>query len=565
MLNRIFILFFLCIWVYSCANIAPLEGGPKDEKPPEIAKATPENRSTNFKGGRIRIQFDEFISIKNQQKEIVVTPPIAAFPEVKPNIRHVDVTIADSLLKPNTTYTINFGNSIADNNEGNILSNYTYIFSTGNEIDSAYIKVKIVDAQTLLPAKDAKLQLYDQILDSTIFKESPYYVGNVATSGIATANYMREGSFEAIALGETQVNYLYNQGEDYIGFLDSKLSTNDTNVTTIYVFKEPTKNLKVLSAKANQKGSISFKLNGSAENVDIKTLNDSLPAFASSHEFIGTNYDSIVYWYPLQAPDTLYFQITYPSGNVDTSRVVAKATKTTTSGTPTSANRSSRGSNNNATSNSGNATAVKNGLLFSHNLTADIDYFDTIQFTFNQPVKSLKDSIIAIKDGNTIVYPKVIFKDKTQRKAAIIFPMAENKGYELFVKDSSFYSIWGFTNDSLRISFKTTTKLEYTSLTLNIQNMNYQGNVIFSLLNQSDAVLQTQQIQFPNDNAQLVFTMLKAGNYRVRLTYDANQNGKWDSGNYSRRIQPERVTFFPKTIDIKRGFASEFDWDLEGN
>src|SRR5690606_8300926 len=150
------------------------------------------------------------------------------------------------------------------------------------------------------------------------------------------------------------------------------------------------------------------------------------------------------------------------------------------------------------------------------------------------------------------------------RKAWIIYPLGENKSYELVLKDSIFYSIWDMTNDTMRLAFKTTTKLDYTTLTLNIQNMDYEGNVIFTLLNQEDKVIQNQQIQFPNENAQISFSTLKAGNYRVRLTYDQNGNGKWDAGNFSERKQPEKVTFFPQTIDIKRGFAAEFDWDVKG-
>lgn len=568
MIQRIIFALFCSLFIYSCANIAPLEGGPKDETPPQIAKATPENKTTNFKGGRIRIQFDEFIQIKNQQKEIVVTPPIAAFPEVKPNIKHVDVIIADSLLKPNTTYTINFGNAITDNNEGNILMNYTYIFSTGDIIDSLSVKAKIVDAQTLQPITKGKLQLYEQIEDSTVFKETPFYVGNTTKNGVATVNYMRQGEFDAIALVEDPSNYLYNQGEDYIGFLDHKLSTSDSNEYTIYVFKEPIKELKLRSAKANQKGSISFKFNGNAENVSILNLNDTLPSVASSSEWIGNEKDSLVYWYSRIAPDTLFFQITYPSGQIDTSRVVAKTAKTTAitnSGAPSG--RSSRGSGANTTASSGgrgNNPSNTNRLTFTHNLSNEMNYFDTIQFVFSHPVHHILDSGLYIIDGAQTFYPQIQFTDSLHRKAWIIYPLGENKSYELVLKDSIFYSIWDMTNDTMRVAFKTTTKLDYTTLTLNIQNMDYEGNVIFTLLNQEDKVIQNQQIQFPNGNAQISFSTLKAGNYRVRLTYDQNGNGKWDAGNFSERKQPEKVTFFPQTIDIKRGFAAEFDWDVKG-
>lgn len=566
MLKRIFIGICVPLFAYSCANIAPLEGGPKDTTPPQVTKALPENGSTHFKGGRIRLQFDEYIVIKNQQKEIVVTPPIAAFPEIKPNVKHVDVNIADSLLKPNTTYTINFGGSITDNNEGNVLQNYTYVFSTGDKIDSQFVKANIVDAKTLKPIKEAKLQLYDQLEDSTVYKETPFYVGSANDLGVAQIDYMREGSFKAIALVEDATNYLYNQGDDYIGFLDQEINTSDTIIPTIYVFKEPTKQLKLRSAKGAQKGAISFKFNGSAENVSIKVLNDSLPLFENSSEIANEEKDSLIYWYPQQAPDTLFFQISYPDGRIDTNRAVAKLVKTASSGSQNKTiGRGSRGSNDqSAPNNNSSVSNINKGFTFKHNLATAIDYFDTIQLAFAQPVKTILDSAIYIKDGDKIIYPEIKMKDDIRRNALIIYPLLENKTYELHVKDSAFISIWNQTNDSMHVSFKTTLKLDYTSLILNISNMEYRGNVIFTLLDQNNKEIKTKQVIFSKPDETVIFELLKAGNYRVRLTYDANGNGVWDSGNFAQRIQPEKVTFFPTTIDIKRGFEAEIDWNISG-
>lgn len=566
MLKKIIIGICIPLFAYSCANIAPLEGGPKDTTPPQVAKASPESGATHFKGGRIRLQFDEYIVIKNQQKEIVVTPPIAAFPEVKPNIKHVDVTIADSLLKPNTTYTINFGNSITDNNEGNVLQNYTYVFSTGDKIDSQFVRANIVDAKTLKPIKDAKLQLYDQLKDSTVYKETPFYVGGANEQGIAQIDYMREGSYQAIALVEDATNYLYNQGDDYIGFLDQEINTSDTIIPTIYVFKEPAKQLKLRSAKGTQKGAISFKFNDNAENVTIKVLNDSLPLFENSSEIANEEKDSLIYWYPQKAPDTLFFQISYPDGRIDTSRSVVKLIKNTISSAQNkTAGRGSRGSVEQSTPSSTSAIpAINKGFTFKHNLATDLNYFDTIQLNFDQPLKTILDSAIYIKDGNQVIYPEIKIIDNIRRKALVIYPLLDNKTYELHVKDSAFISIWDQTNDSLHISFKTTLKLDYTSLILNISNMEYRGNVIFTLLDQNNKEIKTKQVIFSKPEETVTFELLKAGNYRVRLTYDANGNGVWDSGNFAQRIQPEKVTFFPTTIDIKRGFEAEIDWNISG-
>ena len=176
----------LLLWV-ACARVGSPTGGEQDKIPPKVVRTIPPNESVNFSGNRIRIYFDEFITLKDVRKQLIISPPLAYFPEITPSgnaSKYINIKILDT-LKPHTTYTLNFGRSIQDNNEGNPLSFYTYTFSTGNTIDSLTLKGNIKDA--LLPKGDhfVNVMLYElgeKFSDSIVYKQRPTYVVNTLDS-----------------------------------------------------------------------------------------------------------------------------------------------------------------------------------------------------------------------------------------------------------------------------------------------------------------------------------------------------------------------------------------------
>ena len=183
-----FPLLFLAIllWV-ACARIGAPTGGAEDKTPPKVLKTLPANESVHFTGNRLRIYFDEYIQLKDIRKQLIISPPMEYFPEITPSgnaAKYIDIRILDT-LKPNTTYTLNFGKSIQDNNEGNPLSFYTYTFSTGSSIDSLTLKGSIKDALALKPDNYVNVMLYEKnekFSDSIVYKQKPMYVVNTLDS-----------------------------------------------------------------------------------------------------------------------------------------------------------------------------------------------------------------------------------------------------------------------------------------------------------------------------------------------------------------------------------------------
>ena len=152
-----------------CASIGNPSGGRRDETPPRLLRARPADGSLNFNGNRIVLDFDEYVNVKDPTTSVVISPPGDAMPRVSAQGRRVSVNFTDSLL-PNTTYTIDFGSAIEDNNEGNKLENFSYSFSTGDHIDSLRIAGMVLSAEALEPMQRKIVGVHSNLADSALTK-----------------------------------------------------------------------------------------------------------------------------------------------------------------------------------------------------------------------------------------------------------------------------------------------------------------------------------------------------------------------------------------------------------
>ena len=221
------ILAFLLIGclLYSCANIVAPEGGIKDIIPPEIVKSDPPNFATSFSGKEIRIQFDEFIQLKDISKNLLISPPFDNPPDCRIKGRSLIIRFEDSLLK-NTTYNLFFGDAIADLNEGNPLKGYRFVFSTGAALDSMQISGTVRDALTLESQKEVNILLYDKFEDSIPFKEKPKYVCRSQANGNFIFENLGKGPYKMLALKEKNNNFMFDDKSEEIGFIDSLVVTD---------------------------------------------------------------------------------------------------------------------------------------------------------------------------------------------------------------------------------------------------------------------------------------------------------------------------------------------------
>jgi len=265
--SGIFISFFLTILIflyYGCANMVPPGGGPIDSIPPAMIRALPEDSALNVNTPKLQLNFNEFIELKNPADEILISPYPVKQPLITGNLRTISVKWKDSLL-PNTTYTIDFGASIADINEGNILRNYRYVFSTGNHIDSNRLSGRVILAETGKTDSTMWALLYAKEEDSTVAKETPLYVARVNAKGFFQFNNLPSGQYHLFALKDADGNKKYNQPIESFGFLDDQLDVpRDTLAATLYAFateKEKKRDASSVKADKKQSDKLSYQTN----------------------------------------------------------------------------------------------------------------------------------------------------------------------------------------------------------------------------------------------------------------------------------------------------------------
>ena len=223
-----------------CANMFPPEGGLRDSLPPLLVKASPPDSSKNFKSNRISFTFDEFVVVDPSKihDELIVSPLLKYEPQIDPKLRTITVKIKDT-LEPNTTYTFNFGNAIRDNNEGNVLKNFTYIFSTGSRFDSLSLRGKVITAENGKIDTTLIVMLHKSSEDSAVVKEKPRYITRLDSKGNFVFHNLPAGTFYLYALKDEGGTHNYLDGKHLFAFADKPLSTQSANEpVTLYAYAE---------------------------------------------------------------------------------------------------------------------------------------------------------------------------------------------------------------------------------------------------------------------------------------------------------------------------------------
>lgn len=522
--NVIFIV-FLCLAIVNCANRGTPSGGEKDETPPEIIKTIPENYSTGFNTDEIRIYFDEYIKIKDLQKNLIISPPMDPEPEITPlgsASKYITIKIQDTLLA-NTTYAINFGESIVDNNEENPYPFYRYIFSTGTYIDSLKVNGVVLDALKSEPEEFVTVMLYEidsTFTDSIIYKEKPKYITNTldSTSTFQIDN-IKAGTYLLAALKDENNNYKYEQKNDKIGFVGHPITVPNDTIFAIKLFKE------TLDFKASRAGLISgqkiaFGYEGDHEKMKIKLLSQG----PGNHEFRITKdpkTDTLYYWFkPKIEADSLVFEVANRDYK-DSLTVRIKEVET----------------------DSLQLKQVQSGVL---------QFTEDFEIESNIPLEAFDDSKMTFIDKDSAAVSYTISKDTLLNRLIFKFNKTESNSYNFKMLPGTFTDFFGNTNaDTLTYNLSTREYSDYGNLRLTLENATYP--VIVQLVDQRDQVKVEKISTKPEP---LDFRHLQPGTYSIRVIFDSNNNGKYDPGIYLLKKQPERVSYYPTPLDIRAG------WDL---
>lgn len=522
------ILIFIFILSFSrCAKTGTPTGGPKDTIPPVILKSNPENYNTQFSGNEIRIYFDENIKLKDLQQNLIISPPLKYTPVITPltSSKVMKIKLIDT-LQENTTYVLNFGNSIIDNNEGNEFENFKYVFSTGNYIDSLKVTGTIKDA--LLPNLDKKTtvllyEVTEDFKDSIVFTEKPTYI---TTTKDVDPSYeltnLKEGKYLLVALQEETSNYTFQPKKDKIAYLKDFITIPTDTTYELTLFKE-IPDYKMTRPSHITKNKIDFGFEGNMDSLEITPITK-LPESFTSQIIKDKQKDTLHYWFKpavsIEEIDTLRFLATR-KGNLDT--LVVKMRDLF-------------------------ADSLQIGKLSGNILIPR----DSLKIGSNTPLSAINTEKINGIDKDSVALELSVFLDKIKNEASIIFPKKDDERYRITILPEAFEDFFGNTNDTLNLQIKTNPLSDYGTLRFSLQNIK-EFPVIVELVDDKFKVIASEYL---NENKDVYFDYLSPNKYYLRITYDANKNEKWDTGNFLNKMQPEKVIYYPKQVEVRS------NWDV---
>jgi len=517
--------------VIGCANRGNPSGGDIDTDPPVIVRADPENFSTNFNSDEIRIYFNEYIKIKNIQKQLIVSPPMDTNPVIYPlggASEYISIKIKDT-LEDNTTYAFNFGQSIVDNNEENPYPYYRYVFSTGNTIDSLSVKGMVVDALKQQPDTFIAVALYeaDSIYsDSLVFKEKPRYITNTLDSLTTfSIDNVKEGTYKLLALKDKNNNYIFDQKTDKIAFLEEFITVPKDTIYTLKLFKEVT-NFKAERPKQESKTKIIFPYEGDYKDMRIKISGDTPQGYKSRIVKSATT-DTLNYWYkPDFEADTSLFVVSNKT-YVDTLKHRYRNLET-------------------------------DSLEIKKIVSGVINFDQDFTLEGNIPFVKIDTTKIKLIDKDSLNIPFRVKYDSLLNRYTFPVEKQEGKQYKFTMLPGTFEDFYEGTNkDTLVYGFRTKLESEYGNIRVNIRNAKFP--LIVQLVDKDGKV---QYERYATDSPVVDFTNIPPRQYWLRAIFDTNENKKYDTGNYLLGVQPERVSYAPKLDEVRANFDQIVEFTL---
>jgi uncharacterized protein (DUF2141 family) len=517
-------------------------GGPRDTTPPKVVAEKPENGSVNFNGNTIKITFDEFVTLNNPVENVIFSPPLNERVEYSTKGKSVVVKMRDT-LRANTTYNLLFSDCIQDFHEGNKLNSYDFAFSTGDSIDLHTLFGIAVNAVTNEPEKGFFVMLYENDTDSLPLTIRPNYITKTDDKGKFIFKHLKPVHYKLFALKDINSNFIYDLPSEQIAFADSmflakfyatdSLLKADTDAQIILKTFQDEDTVQLLYPFVNsQRGIYHFPFKKPVNSFDIQIKSSIDVDFFSK---ISETRDTITMYLKRFFQDSAIVYIQTDDLRMDTMEILPF--------------KISQGG--------------KNKKVVASILTINISnkehlYYPTL-LNFSYPVKPADSVqmfvIAAIKGGKDTSIIHINIPDSLVMQVPIPFAFQPKINYTLMIPDSSFYGYKGATNDTVISSFSKKTEKDYGNLIIHYQvKNNNDTNYIVELLSSNKKVIQ-RNIVFASETIE--YKHLFPGSYRIRVVEDLNKNGRWDTGNYRKRIQPEKSFIIEKEMTV-RGF-----WEVE--
>lgn len=516
----------------ACANITRPTGGDKDEDPPilDLEASTP-NFQTNFSKKPIQLFFDEWLKLNNPVVQIVVTPPLDYKFDVALKKKSVVFKFNDKeVLKENATYTINFGEAIKDLNEGNTVPDLRFVFSTGPYIDSLEVNGIVVDAATGAPANESLVLLYEDLADSVFRTKRPFYFAKTDKDGKFKIPNVRADTFKVCALKNDNLNYIYDQPSEEIGFLEAPIIVSDSlsPELKINLFKE-VEPLRLIDTDDDIYGLLKIVFNQEPEGLNMSWSNQN-----QRRELLEEDGDTLKLWYAIG--DSSAWKVYLNKDSTFSDTLLIKA--------PTRRNKS-----------------IYRDTFQQVNISTKspikINPNKALRFEFNHPIAQWDTSLVRLSiDSLNTPLPVNIKIDSSDAKVVLIeHQWIQDSNYNIQILPGGIIDFYGMTNDTLEYQYRVLNAAEiYGSLTLNVSDLDSSIAYVLQLMFKGSNLVEERVIQGDTTSV-LNYPSLPAGEYTVQVIEDLNGNGKWDTGSYDLKRQPERR--MSQTLEELRA-----DWEV---
>ena len=485
-------------------------GGEKDINPPLVLRTSPEQAATNVNPSIIEIHFDEFFVLKNLSTELLISPPLNEKPIISQKGKSLFIELQEQ-LNQNSTYTLNFGKGIADFHEGNVLKDYSLVFSTGKELDSLSIHGSVSACPDKILPKEVIVGIYQidsLVKDSTIYLNKPDYFGLVNEQGLFHIEYIRNGKYELIAFEDANANYQYDGVSEQIAFHNSIINIGDSTDYKIWLFTEEDE-LKLLDAKDN--GRLHWAYNKEIESVIINS--DSTLEYFSKIEK-----DSLFVW-----PYNITSDSAFVWANLKQRKDSILVKKDT-------------------------LKQKINILPLSEKYLKDSD---DLHLNVSAPIIAIDASKIELF-ADSVQVDFVL--SKSDFALEFEFDHKGNPKYDMILHKGAVKGLNKSINDSTKISFYTKDESTLAGLKINVEIED--AHYFIELLKNGKALEKIYS------GTPLYFEKLLPGKYELRLVIDSNNNGTWTPGNYFENLLPEKVYYYSEELNLRANWELEIDWEL---
>lgn len=581
-----FVLVSLLIFGFSrCANQGYPEGGPTDETPPRMISSTPPLNATNFDGDEIRIEFNELIVLKEAFQKVMVSPPLNTPPVIRGMGNQITVSFEEE-LQPATTYTIDFADAVTDNNEGNVLEGFSFSFSTGETQDSLEISGHVFDAYTHAPVDGVIVMAHTNHADSAFTNMVPPRVAKTNEKGEFTIRNLADGQYRIYALEDMNRDYKFDQPGERIAWHDElvepsfeyreridSLFTDSVTLDTVlitdelvyipdslklFLFQADFKEQYLDSRDRKERHRLDFFFNRELEKpLEVNIVNaepEKEDWFVYEHS---QNHDTVMVWMndsSLISRDSLTVELVYPVRDSLKNLEEKRDTLNMFHREREERNRKKRGDDEEE------GPKVEPLRVRSPGNTMEIG--SSAYFNFPAPLAEVYLDSLSLSIEVDTVFQPVTFDLRQDsisiRRFALLHDWQPGASYQFQVDSAAFRDIYGRVNNPIEGNITIKPEDSYGILYVDASGMG--NNALLQVLNNQEAIVRKGVLP---KNGKLAFRYLKPGKYYLRILEDENQNGKWDTGNFSESQQPERLLYYPDVIEIRANWDQVVPWDNE--